>query len=58
MKKTYQKPYMEVVRLNAQEIMNGSSPNLQLNMNGSVDAANLDARQRGTRTTDDFDELW
>jgi len=59
MKKIYQKPNIEVVCLNSQEIMNGSSPNLRLNLDGSVNAANVDARQRGTRTTDDdFDDIW
>ena len=59
MKKIYLQPYTEVVSIDTQEILNSTSPNLQLNMNGSVNAANVDARERGTRQqADDFDDLW
>ena len=57
MKKTYIKPEACVVQVAIETIMAAVS-GLGISDTAARQDAGMDARNRGSRTSDDFDELW
>ena len=61
MKKTYQKPETMTVKVQPQALLSVSQPEAGFNLNdlGTTNATsgNL-GKERGSRTADDFDDLW
>ena len=57
MKKTYIAPTIKMVKVNTVNMMCTSGFNSALGTNEVEGSAAL-SRERGSRTTDDFDDLW
>ena len=61
MKKTYQKPETAIVTINSERLLELSSPEKGFSLTSAPEtdatSGNL-GRVRGSRTTDDFDDLW
>ena len=62
MKKTYMKPGTEVVNLRFENILEASVKNVSgldgVERGGVFAGGEADGKVRGSRTSDDFDDLW
>jgi len=58
MKKTYIRPNMEVVKAQTESILEVSATGTGVFGTSASSSNAVLTRERGTRTTDDFDELW
>lgn len=57
MKKTYRKPEIFIAQVKVETILDATSGPKLLDTSASQ-SAGMDAKIRGTRTSDDFDDLW
>jgi len=58
MKKTYIKPEIFIAKVKVETILDAVSSGLGLSPKSANSSYDMEGKSRGSRTADDFDELW